>query len=300
MQFDQFVLTQEPIIRLSLFLVVFALIGAWEVLAPQRSLTVSKSLRWRNNLALVVLNTGLLRLLFPMAAVGVAAYCAAKGWGVLNRFHMSTWIAVPFCVIAMDLVIWLQHVVFHAVPAMWRLHRVHHADLDYDLSRNTSQVIDLSELTTGSRFHPVEIVLSMLVKFVTIAILGAPVLAVMIFELVLSAAAMFNHGNMRLPASLDRMLRWVIITPDMHRVHHSVELDETNSNFGFNLAWWDRLLGTYREQPRAGQIGMTIGVRGHTDEREVVRLDGILLMPFKAEIEGSTVNPLTSTDRTLP
>lgn len=287
MQFDQFVLTQEPIIRLSLFLVVFALIGAWEVLAPQRSLTVSKSLRWRNNLALVVLNTGLLRLLFPMAAVGVAAYCAAKGWGVLNRFHMSTWIAVPFCVIAMDLVIWLQHVVFHAVPAMWRLHRVHHADLDYDL-------------TTGSRFHPVEIVLSMLVKFVTIAILGAPVLAVMIFELVLSAAAMFNHGNMRLPASLDRMLRWVIITPDMHRVHHSVELDETNSNFGFNLAWWDRLLGTYREQPRAGQIGMTIGVRGHTDEREVVRLDGILLMPFKAEIEGSTVNPLTSTDRTLP
>lgn len=142
MQVDQFVLTQEPIIRLSLFLVVFALIGAWEVLAPQRSLTVSKSLRWRNNLALVVLNTGLLRLLFPMAAVGVAAYCAAKGWGVLNRFHMSTWIAVPFCVIAMDLVIWLQHVVFHAVPAMWRLHRVHHADLDYDL---TSKVRSCNE-----------------------------------------------------------------------------------------------------------------------------------------------------------
>ncbi len=287
MQFDQFVLTQEPIIRLSLFLGVFALIDAWEVLAPRRSLTVSKSLRWRNNLALVVLNTGLLRLLFPMAAVGVAAYCAAHGWGMLNRFHISLWIAVPLSVIVMDLVIWLQHVVFHAVPALWRLHRVHHADLDYDL-------------TTGSRFHPVEIVLSMLVKFAAIAVLGAPVLAVMIFEVLLSAAAMFNHGNIRLPVGLDRMLRWVIITPDMHRVHHSVEIDETNSNFGFNLPWWDRLLGTYREQPRAGQIGMTIGIQGHTDQREVVRLDGMLLMPFKAEIEGSTVNPSTSTDRHLP
>jgi sterol desaturase/sphingolipid hydroxylase (fatty acid hydroxylase superfamily) len=159
----------------------------------------------------------------------------------------------------------------HAVPLLWRLHRVHHADPDYDL-------------TTGARFHPIEIVLSMPIKIATIAVLGPPVLAVLVFEVVLNAAAMFNHGNIRLPAGLDRVMRWVIVTPDMHRVHHSVEEDETNSNFGFNLPWWDRLFGTYRAQPRAGQLGMTIGLRGHTDPREVARLDGMLLMPFRVAV----------------
>jgi len=284
MQFEQFVLAHEPVIRLGFFLGVFALVGIWEVLAPRRALTVSKSLRWASNLGLVVLNTVLVRLLFPVAAVGIAAFCAANGWGVLNHFHVPFWLAVPLAVMAMDFVIWLQHVMVHAVPALWRLHRVHHADLDYDL-------------TTGSRFHPVEIVLSMLIKFATITVLGPPVVAVVIFEVLLNAAAMFNHGNIRLPAGLDRVLRWVSVTPDMHRVHHSVEDDETNSNFGFNLPWWDRLFGTYREQPRAGQVGMTIGIHGHTDPREVARLDGMLLMPFKGEVEGYAINRRTWSDK---
>ena len=220
----------------------------------------------------MVLNTALLRVIFPTAAVGIAAFCAANGWGVFNHYQVPFWLALPLSIMTMDLVIWLQHVMVHSVPVLWRLHRVHHADLDYDL-------------TTGSRFHPIEIALSMLIKVATITVLGPPVVAVVIFEVLLNAAAMFNHGNIRLPAKLDRILRWVIVTPDMHRVHHSVEDDETNSNFGFNLPWWDRLLGTYREQPRAGQVGMTIGIHGHTDLREVARLDGMLLMPFKGEVE---------------
>ncbi len=283
-QFEQFVLAHEPVIRLSFFIGVFALVGICEVVAPQRVLTVSKSLRWASNLGLVVLNTVLLRLLFPIAAVGVAAFCAANGWGVLHHFQVPFWLAAPLALLAMDFVIWLQHVMVHAVPVMWRVHRVHHADLDYDL-------------TTGSRFHPAEIVLSMLIKFATIAVLGPPIVAVVIFEVVLNAASVFNHGNVRLPAGLDRALRWVVVTPDMHRIHHSVADDETNSNFGFNLPWWDRLLGTYRAQPRAGQLGMTIGIRGHTDPREVARMDGMLLMPFRGEVEGYSINRRTWPDK---
>jgi sterol desaturase/sphingolipid hydroxylase (fatty acid hydroxylase superfamily) len=251
MEFEQFVMAHEPAIRMGFFVAVFALVALWERVAPQRRLTVSKALRWSSNLGLVVLNTVLLRLMFPLAAVGMAAFSAANGWGLLNHFKVPFWLAVPLAVIAMDFVIWLQHVMVHAVPLLWRLHRVHHADPDYDL-------------TTGARFHPLEIALSMLIKIATIAVLGPPVLAVLIFEVVLNAAAMFNHGNIRLPVGLDRVLRWVIVTPDMHRVHHSVEEDETNSNFGFNLPWWDRLFGTYRAQPRAGQVGMTIGLHSHT------------------------------------
>jgi sterol desaturase/sphingolipid hydroxylase (fatty acid hydroxylase superfamily) len=271
MEFEQFVMAHEPAIRMGFFVAVFALVALWERVAPQRRLTVSKALRWSSNLGLVVLNTVLLRLMFPLAAVGMAALSAANGWGLLNHFNVPFWLAVPLAVMAMDFVIWLQHVMVHAVPVLWRLHRVHHADPDYDL-------------TTGARFHPLEIALSMLIKIATIAVLGPPVLAVVIFEVLLNAAAMFNHGNIRLPVGADRVLRWIIVTPDMHRVHHSVEEDETNSNFGFNLPWWDRLFGTYRAQPRAGQVGMTIGLHGHTDPREVARLDGMLLMPFRGDV----------------
>lgn len=289
MQFEQFVTSHEPEIRLGFFVGIFALVAIWELVAPRRARTVSKTLRWSSNLGLVVLNTLLLRLIFPLAAVGVAAFCAANGWGALNYFQVPFWLAVPLAVIAMDFVIWLQHVMVHAVPVLWRLHRVHHADLDYDL-------------TTGSRFHPIEIALSMLIKVATITVLGPPVVAAVIFEVLLNAAATFNHGNIRLPASVDRVMRWVIVTPDMHRVHHSVEDDETNSNFGFNLPWWDRLLGTYRDQPRAGQVGMTIGIRGHTDLREVARLDGMLLMPFKGEVEaeGYAINRRVWSERKAP
>jgi sterol desaturase/sphingolipid hydroxylase (fatty acid hydroxylase superfamily) len=275
--FEHFVLANEPAIRLGFFLGVFTLVALWEVAAPRRALTVSKTLRWASNLGLVALNTVMLRLLFPLAAVGVAAFCVKNGWGLINHFQVPFAIAVPLAVIAMDFVIWLQHVMVHAVPALWRLHRVHHADLDYDV-------------TTGARFHPLEIILSMLIKFATIAVLGPPVVAVVIFEVLLNATAMFNHGNIRLAGGVDRVLRLFVVTPDMHRVHHSVEDDETNSNFGFNLPWWDRLFGTYRDQPRAGHVGMRIGIHGYDNPGEVDRLDGMLLLPFKGEITDYAIN----------
>jgi sterol desaturase/sphingolipid hydroxylase (fatty acid hydroxylase superfamily) len=277
MDFAPSVLLHEPAIRLGFFVGTFALVALWEVLAPRRALTVSRAVRWASNLGLVVLNTVLLRLMFPLAAVGMAAFCAANGWGLLNHFQVPFVVALPVAVITMDFMIWLQHVMLHAVPALWRLHQVHHADPDYDL-------------TTGARFHPIEIVLSMLVKFASITVLGPPVMAVVVFEVLLNATAMFNHGNIRLPAALDRVLRWFVVTPDMHRVHHSVEDDETNSNFGFNLPWWDRLFGTYRAQPRAGHDRMTIGIHGHSDPREVARLPGMLLMPFRGTVDGYAIN----------
>ena len=280
MNFEQFVLANETAIRLGFFVGMLALIGAWEIVAPRRALTLSKAQRWSGNLGLVALNTVLLRLIFPLAGAGMAAFCAENGWGILNHFQVPAILAVPLAVIALDFVIWLQHVMVHAVPLLWRLHRVHHADLDYDV-------------TTGARFHPLEIVLSMLIKFATIVVLGPPVVAVVIFEVLLNATAMFNHGNIGLPARLDRILRWFVVTPDMHRVHHSIEDDETNSNFGFNLPWWDRLFGTYRDQPRAGQTGMTIGIRDHGDPREVSRLDGMLLLPFRGEIKDYAINRRT-------
>lgn len=277
MNFEQFVLGHEPAIRLSFFLGVFALVALWELAAPRRALTVSKALRWSSNLGLVVLNTVILRLVFPLAGAGLAAFCAQQGWGLLNHFQVSAALAIPLAVIAMDFVIWLQHVMVHAVPALWRLHRVHHADLDYDV-------------TTGARFHPIEILLSMLIKFATIVVLGPPVVAVVIFEVLLNATAMFNHGNIRLPAGVDRVLRLFVVTPDMHRVHHSVEDDECNSNFGFNLPWWDRLFGTYRDQPRAGHEAMAIGIRGYSNPSEVDRLDGMLILPFRGEITDYAIN----------
>lgn len=270
-------MSHEPLIRLGFFFGVFALVALWELASPRRVLKLTRRQRWTANLGIVVLNTVVVRLVFPTAAVGMAALGVEKGWGLLNNFAVPFWLAVPLAVVAMDFVIWLQHVMVHAVPALWRLHRVHHADLDYDL-------------TTGARFHPIEIVLSMGIKFATITLLGAPVLAVVIFEVLLSACAMFNHGNIRLPAALDRALRWFVVTPDMHRVHHSVEDDESNSNFGFNLTWWDRLFGTYRAQPRAGQFGMTIGIHDHTDPHEVARLPGMLVLPFKGEVTGYAIN----------
>lgn len=277
MNFEQFVLSNEPQIRMGFFVGVFAVIALWELVRPRRHLLLNRRQRWTANLGMVVLNTVIVRVVFPTAAVGMAALGVEKNWGLLNNFDVPYWLAVPLAVVAMDFVIWLQHVMVHAVPALWRLHRVHHADLDYDL-------------TTGARFHPLEIVLSMGIKFATITLLGAPVLAVVVFEVLLSACAMFNHGNIRLPDAVDRVLRWFLVTPDMHRVHHSVEDDESNSNFGFNLTWWDRLFGTYREQPRAGQLGMTIGIHGHTDPKEVARLAGMLTLPFKGKVIDYAIN----------
>jgi sterol desaturase/sphingolipid hydroxylase (fatty acid hydroxylase superfamily) len=274
---QNWILTNELPIRLGFFFGVFAVMALWEMRAPCRTLTVSKGIRWANNLGLVFLNSFVLRLLFPAAAVGVAAFAQQQGWGLLNFYQIPFILSAIVSVIAMDMVIYLQHVMVHAVPVLWRLHRVHHADLDYDV-------------TTGARFHPIEIILSMLIKFATIVVLGPPVVAVVIFEVVLNATAMFNHGNVQLPGGFDRALRWFLVTPDMHRVHHSVEDDEANSNFGFSLPWWDRLFGTYRDQPRGGHQGMTIGIHRYKDPKQVNQLPGMLALPFVGRITGYTIN----------
>lgn len=270
-------LLHEPAIRLGFFFGVFALMALWEVLAPRRPLTVSRPWRWANNLGIVFLNTVLVRVIFPTGAVALAITAETQGWGLLSYLMLPPWLTVLIAVVALDLIIYLQHVMVHAVPALWRLHRVHHADLDYDL-------------TTGARFHPLEILLSMLIKFAAILALGPPAVAVLIFEVVLNAMAMFNHGNVRLPLGLDRALRLLLVTPDMHRVHHSIEDHETNSNFGFNLSLWDRLFGTYQDQPDAGHTGMTIGIRDYRNEQEVDRLPGMLALPFRGRVTDYAIN----------
>ncbi|MCK5698157.1 MAG: sterol desaturase family protein [Gammaproteobacteria bacterium] len=277
MTLNEYILANEVLIRLSFFLGVFAIMSIWEVLAPRRVLSLSKTLRWVNNLGLVFLNTLLLRGLFPAAAVGVAIFAEHHGWGLLNYYDIPLLFAVLITIISMDFIIYLQHIMVHAVPLLWRLHRVHHADLDYDV-------------TTGARFHPLEIILSMLIKCATIIVLGAPVVAVVIFEVILNALAMFNHANVGLPKLLDAFLRWFIVTPDMHRVHHSVEEDETNSNFGFNLTCWDRLFGTYREQPRGGQLGFTIGIHRYRDVKQTNWISGMMLLPFKGKVSEYAIN----------
>ncbi len=260
-------LDTETAIRLGIFLGVLVLVAAWEALSPRRVRGFSRWRRWPSNFGIVVLNTVVLRLLFPAAAVGMAWYAREHGWGLFNAVQVPAALAVVATVVALDLIIYLQHVMFHAVPALWRLHRMHHADLDFDV-------------TTGARFHPIEIVLSMVIKLAAVVVLGAPPVAVVVFEVVLNATAMFNHGNLRLPGGVDRVLRLIVVTPDMHRVHHSVVPAETNSNFGFNLPWWDRLLGTYRAQPAAGHEAMTIGIEQFREPGDL-RLDRMLIQPFR-------------------
>lgn len=277
MDINEFIMSNEVIIRLSFFLGIFAVMAIWEFVAPRRALTVSKVVRWTNNLALVFLNSFILRLLFPAAAVGMAAFASEQGWGLLNYYNVQTVIAAFVSVMVMDFIIYLQHVLVHAIPVLWRLHRVHHADPDFDV-------------TTGARFHPIEVILSMLIKFATIILLGPPVVAVVIFEVMLNAAAMFNHSNVRLNLVLDKWLRLLLVTPDMHRVHHSVEDDETNSNFGFNLPWWDRLFGTYRDQPRGGHENMILGIHTYHDPKQVSWLHGMLLLPFIGKINSYAIN----------
>jgi sterol desaturase/sphingolipid hydroxylase (fatty acid hydroxylase superfamily) len=269
-------LDNEPLIRLGCFVAVLAAMAAWELLAPRRRQAIPRLLRWPNNLGVVALDTLLLRLVFPTAAVGLAAIAEARGWGLFNVLAVPWWIGVPAGVILLDLAIYLQHVMAHAVPAFWRLHRMHHADLEFDA-------------TTGLRFHPVEILLSMGIKLAVVAALGPPAVAVLIFEVLLNATSMFSHGNVRIPAAVDRVLRRFVVTPDMHRVHHSVMPHETNSNFGFNLPWWDRLFGTYRAQPAAGHDAMTIGIEQFRDARELW-LDRMLIQPLRGPASGYPIN----------
>jgi sterol desaturase/sphingolipid hydroxylase (fatty acid hydroxylase superfamily) len=267
----------EAAIRLGFFFGVFAVMALWEVLAPRRTLQTAKPLRWGSNLGLVVLNSVLLRLVAPLGAVGSALFAESVGWGLFQHIEAPRWLVIAGSVLLLDLAIYLQHVMFHAVPLFWRLHMVHHADLDFDV-------------TTGLRFHTLEILLSALIKLAVVMLLGPAVIAVIIFEVALNATAMFNHSNVRMPPWLDRILRWIVVTPDMHRVHHSIIRRETNSNFGFNLPWWDRLLGTYRAQPAEGHTAMTIGLADFRDEHIADRLHRMLLLPFTGRTGDYPIN----------
>jgi len=262
------ILAHEPAIRLAVFLAVLLVAAAAEALAPRRRRFVSRWGRWPANLGIVALNALAVRAIFPVAAVGLAAIAAAHGWGLLNNLPLPGWAGFVLTILLLDIAIYLQHVMFHAVPALWRVHRMHHADLDFDV-------------TTGGRFHPIEIVLSMALKLAVVAALGGPAAAVLVFEVLLNATSMFNHANLALPQRLDSVLRLIVVTPDMHRVHHSAVPSETNSNFGFNLPWWDRLLGTYLAQPGVGHQGMTIGLDIFRDPAQL-RLGRMLVQPFAA------------------
>lgn len=263
---SEWILAQEATIRLSIFLAVFLGMAAWETTAPRRRMRVRREQRWPTNLGMVFFNALILRAAFPFAAVGVAWLLEQHPWGLCYFLQLPYALAVVGSALALDFIIYLQHLVFHAVPALWRLHQVHHTDVEFDV-------------TTGNRFHAIEILLSMLIKAGAIVALGAPVLAVLIFEVVLNSGSMFNHSNVVIPARIERVLRWFLVTPDMHRVHHSCIPGETDSNFGFNLPWWDRLFGTYCDQPAEGHEGMDIGLSSHRDARKL-KLPKLLGLPF--------------------
>ncbi len=258
--------SNEGAIRVTVFLSVFGMMAILEVLAARRTLSSEKRRRWICNLGLVLLDTAVVRILFPAGAVEMALKAGESNWGFFNKLNLPYGLAVILSIVVLDFVIYLQHVMFHAVPVLWRFHRVHHADTDFDV-------------TTGIRFHPIEIVLSMFIKLSVVASIGPPALSVLFFEVLLNALAMFNHANVRIPLRLDGFLRWVIVTPDMHRVHHSINNAEYMTNFGFNLSWWDRLLGTYLAQPAEGHEGMTIGLPNFR-EANWQTLPRLLLIPF--------------------
>ena len=257
----------EDLIRIAAFLAIFAGVALWESAYPRRERVFGRGIRWPHNLGLLAVDVAIVRILAPGAAIAVALAAREHGWGLLNVLSLPSWIAFLTGVVVLDLIIYFQHVMFHAVPTLWRLHRVHHADLDFDL-------------TTGTRFHPIEILISTVIKCAAIAAIGAPALAVLAFEVLLNATAVFNHANASLPPSVERCVRLLVVTPDMHRVHHSVLYDESSSNFGFNLPWWDRLFGTYKAEPRLGHDAMTFGVDAFRSPADV-RLDQLLLQPFR-------------------
>lgn len=256
----------EPQIRLAVFIGLFLLLAVLELAAPRRELHHSKKRRWFTNWMIVLIDSALLRLVFTGAAVGAAIWAQANGYGLFQMVEVPFWLAVAISFVVLDFAIWLAHVASHKIPVLWAVHRMHHSDVDFDV-------------TTAIRFHPIEILLSMVWKIIIVVALGAPAVSVLIFEIVLNGGAMFNHSNLKLPLWLDRALRTVIVTPDMHRVHHSILHHETDSNYGFNLAIWDRMFGTYVDQPEKGHGRMTIGIKEWQDERPT-RLLWSLNVPF--------------------
>ncbi len=261
-------LEYEALIRATCFFVVFMAIALWEFAGPRRADNPQRSLRWFSNLVLVVINSALLRLLLPIMAVGIAQLAADKSWGLLNQIDLPIALDLLLGIVLLDMAIYWQHRVFHRIPLLWCLHRLHHSDIVYDV-------------TTGLRFHPIEILLSMLIKMAVVIVLGTTAAAVIVFEVLLNATAMFNHGNIRLPQAVDKKLRWFIVTPDMHRVHHSVYREEHDSNYGFNLPWWDRLFGSYCDQPREGHLAMRIGLHYFRDNKQQ-QLRALLMQPFRS------------------
>jgi len=262
----EFVTAHEATIRMAFFVGIFLAVALVELIVPRRALTTSKTSRWVGNIGIVFINTFLLRILFPAGAVGISVWIGHQDWGIFNHIQWPFWLEVALTIVILDFVIYMQHVMFHAVPVLWRLHMMHHADLDYDL-------------TTGTRFHPLESIISLGIKAGAITVLGAPPVGVIIFEIILNGMAMFNHGNFFIPLGIDRFLRLLVVTPDMHRVHHSVFPNETNTNFGFNLPWWDRLCGTYKPQPTKGHEKMTIGLNQFRDASRLT-LPWIIALPF--------------------
>jgi sterol desaturase/sphingolipid hydroxylase (fatty acid hydroxylase superfamily) len=260
-------LAQEPVIRLASFLGIFGGMVLWEVMAPRRPTALGRWKRWPGNLGILTLNALAVRLIFPAAAVGFAVVADEYRIGLFHLLDLPLWVAIAATILLLDLVIYFQHRIFHAVPALWRLHRMHHTDQEFDV-------------TTGGRFHPLEIVLSMLVKAAAIFALGAPAAGVLIFEVLLNGTSMFNHGNVRMPGWLDRIVRSLLVTPDMHFVHHSTLRREHDSNFGFALSWWDRLFATYTPRPGAGYDGMTVGLDDFRDPREQ-GLGHLITQPFR-------------------
>ncbi len=272
----ELLMANEAWIRTTFFVGILLIIMGAEAAFPRRRRDIPRFVRWSSNLAIVVINALAVRLIFPFVAIGLAVLAQERGWGLFNIVDVPFAFACIISVLTLDLVVYLQHVMLHAVPAFWRLHRMHHTDLNFDVS-------------TGVRFHPVEILLSMGIKLAVVAVIGPPAVAVLIFEILLNATSMFNHSNLRIHVAVDRVLRLLVVTPDMHRVHHSIHPNETNSNFGFNLPWWDRLLGTYRPQPREGHEGMTIGIEQFRSPRELT-LHRMLVQPLRGPASGYPVN----------
>jgi sterol desaturase/sphingolipid hydroxylase (fatty acid hydroxylase superfamily) len=264
----------EMYIRLGFFLATFIAMAGLEALYPRRQRLYSRVLRWSANLGISVINQVFVRLLIPATAVALAAYSSEQGLGLMNQVVLPVWVAIPVAVMVLDLAIYLQHIVCHLVPVLWRFHRMHHADLDFDV-------------TTGIRFHPLSILLSALIKLLVVLAIGPPVIAVLIFEVLLNATSMFNHSNLKVPIVVDRLLRYVVVTPDVHRIHHSTDHAEMNRNFGFNFPWWDRLFGTYLDQPARGHENMLVGLEQFRTRGDL-GLGRMLIQPFAGDSTSDT------------
>ena len=263
--------TSEPVIRLSVFILLLAFLALLENISPRRKPRYSKGSRWISNFGISTLNSTTVALILPIVGAGAALLADERNWGLFNRLDTPALFSIPLYIIAFDLTIYVQHRLFHKFKPLWRLHRIHHTDLDYDVS-------------TGVRFHPLSIFISAGIKLGLILALGPPAIAVIVSEIVLNATSMFNHSNIKLPHRLDAALRYLIVTPDMHRIHHSVIAQEHNRNFGFNFPWWDKIFNTYKDQPSKGQDAIDIGISGYEEDVSIGILP-LLIQPFRKDRE---------------